>query len=168
MKKEIALAGLLGMLLYSPAIIAQQTRTVPPYGQFPDLVGGLQKTPGCLKVDTARTTSGKQVIFAWFENKRAVLTWYYSEPHIAAMRLTGSEPGGRPLANVPDDDQPVLAVASVTVNGNPTPDQPMALSQIAIELYRPLPGGIAVGGRFGPDNMKVPGLRDLSISGEAR
>jgi heme-degrading monooxygenase HmoA len=164
MKKNILLSLLLGAVLYTPALFAQQTKTVPAYSQFPDLVGGLQKTPGCLKVETARTTSGKQVIFAWFENKQAVLKWYYSDTHIAAMRLIGGEAGSHPLADVPDDDQPVLAVASVTLNGNPTPDQPMSLKQIAIELYRPLPGGIAVGGRFGPDAMKIPGLRDLPMA----
>ena len=168
MKKEIVLALLLGLLVLTPSLLAGQTRTVPPLGAFPDLVGGLQKTPGCLGVETARTASGKQVIFAWFENKKAVLNWYYSDTHIAAMSLTGAEPSSHPMAGVPDDDAPVLAIASVTLATSPTdPKNPMALSQIAIELYRPLPGGIAVGGRFAPTTMKVPGLVDLPMTAPA-
>jgi hypothetical protein len=36
--------------------------------------------------------------------------------------------------------------------------------KIAIELYTPLPGGIAVGGRFAPSTLKVPGLMDVPLS----
>jgi hypothetical protein len=166
MTKNVTLALLLGALVFTPALLAQQAVTVPPLNAFPDLVGGLQKTPGCLGVETARTASGKQVIFAWFENKKAVMNWYYSDTHLlAAMSLTGSQPSSHPMAGVPDDDAPVLAVASVTLATSPADTKnPMALSQIAIELYRPLPGGIAVGGRFAPTSMKVPGLVDLPMT----
>jgi hypothetical protein len=34
---------------------------------------------------------------------------------------------------------------------------------IAIELYAPLPGGIAAGGRFAPASMNVPGLMDVPM-----
>jgi hypothetical protein len=34
----------------------------------------------------------------------------------------------------------------------------LPVSQIAIELYAPLPGGLAAGGRFAPSSVKVPGL----------
>jgi len=37
----------------------------------------------------------------------------------------------------------------------------LASTQIAIELYAPLPGGLAVGGRFAPSTVKVPGLLDV-------
>jgi hypothetical protein len=33
-----------------------------------------------------------------------------------------------------------------------------SVPQIAIELYAPLPGGLAVGGRFAPSSVKVPGM----------
>jgi hypothetical protein len=33
-------------------------------------------------------------------------------------------------------------------------------SQIAIELYRPINGGISLGGRFAPDALHEPGLRE--------
>jgi hypothetical protein len=35
---------------------------------------------------------------------------------------------------------------------------------IGIELYGPLPGGVAVGGRFAPEGVKVPGLRDIDLA----
>jgi hypothetical protein len=44
----------------------------------------------------------------------------------------------------------------------------MPVSQIAIELYQPLPGGIALGGRFAPTTMKVPGLTDVPFPPAAK
>lgn len=166
MKKEIVLALALGLLLFAPAVVvAQQTITAPPLSALPDLVGGLRATAGCLGVETARTSSGKQVIFAWFENKKAALAWYYSDTHLGAMRMMGAKPGATPMADVPDDGLPVLAVASITLASNPSDTtHSMAISQIGIELYRPLPGGIAVGGRFAPSTLNVPGLRDVPMS----
>ena len=72
-------------------------------GGFPDLVGGLKAIDGCLGVETARTGSGKQVIFAWFEDKAAALRWFYSDMHQGAMStfFPGGS-AGTPLAEVPD------------------------------------------------------------------
>jgi len=68
------------------------------------------------------------------------------------------------MAGVPDDDNPVLAIASLTPSAAPASGgMPFAVSQISIELYRPLPGGLAAGGRFGPAAMKVPGLVDVPM-----
>ena len=71
-----------------------QTKDQPKQkdGGYPDLVGGLKATPGCLGVETARTDSGKQVIFAWFEDKKAVLKWYHSDVHREV-----DEADGRPI-----------------------------------------------------------------------
>jgi hypothetical protein len=38
----------------------------------------------------------------------------------------------------------------------------MPISQIAIELYKPLPGGASLGGRFSPSTLKVPGLHEYT------
>src|SRR5262245_20739916 len=109
---------ILAATMWSPALLvgrAQDNASAPqpnPAG-FPDLVGGLKATPGVLGVDTARTTSGKMVIFAWFENKKAVLNWYNSDMHEGLVNQYGGghrRPGG-PLAGVPDEG-PVLAIAS--------------------------------------------------------
>ena len=148
-------------LVFGPAVLGGQTAAQPPRPAGPDLVGALKATPGCLGVETANTSSGKQVIFAWFENKKAVLAWYYSDTHVALMRqLAGSAAvrSREPLGDVPDEG-PVLTIASLT----PNPGAAQGFSQIAVELYAPLPGGIAAGGRFGPAAMKVRGLMDLPM-----
>ena len=129
---------------------------------LPDLVAALKESPGCLGVETARTASGKSVIFAWFEDKKAALAWYHSDTHRQVMRrfLPDAKRGGKPLAGVPDDSGPILAIASVTPNDKPTKEDPSPFKQIAIELYRPLGGGLAIGGRFAPERMKVPPRKD--------
>ena len=131
---------------------------------FPDLVAGLKAMPGCLGVETARTDSGKSVIFAWFEDKKAALKWYYSGMHQGAMK--GSFPGhkaGTPLKDVPDESGPILAIASITMTDKPRyKESTLPISQIAIELYQPVSGGIFLGGRFAPDSLKVPGMRDIT------
>jgi quinol monooxygenase YgiN len=125
---------------------------------FSDLIAALKATPGCLGIDTAKTESGKLVIFAWFEDKKAALKWYHSDVHQAVIKkfFPNRKLRDNPLAGVPDDGSPVMAVASVTVNEERTKENPRPFKQIAIELYKPLPGGLSLGGRFAPDKMKVP------------
>jgi heme-degrading monooxygenase HmoA len=178
--REVGGVFVLAAMIFGPALLAagqtpqtsQPGQTAgqakPAAGGFPDLVAALKSTPGCLGVETARTSSGKQVIFAWFENKKAVLNWYYSDTHQSVKKMFSPGSGGRtPMADVPDDDNPVLAIASLTPTATPGAapggGMPFAVSQIAIELYRPLPGGVAAGGRFGPAAMKVPGLIDVPM-----
>jgi hypothetical protein len=47
-------------------------------------------------------------------------------------------------------------------------DPRMGVTQIAIELYAPLPGGLAAGGRFAPSTVKVPGLIEVPMGGPRR
>ena len=74
-----------------------------------------------------------------------------------------------PLAGVKDDSGPVLAIASLTIDAAAAQagDLKSATRQIAIELYAPLPGGIAAGGRFAPASMHVPGLVDVPMPAAA-
>jgi len=125
---------------------------------LPDLVGALKATPGCLGVETAKTQSGKAVIFAWFEDKKALLKWYHSDVHRQLMTqfFGGGDPKRKPLADVPDDGGPVMAIASITLKQAPTKENPLPFSQISIELYRPLGGGLSIGGKFAPEKLKVP------------
>ena len=154
MIKRLALAALAAV-----ALSAQNQPQLP----FPDLVAGLKATAGCLGVETARTASGKMVIFAWFEDKKAVMRWYNSEMHQQVMRMAGPpDPNHVPLAGIADDNGPILAIASLTLSNQPPKGSPLPVSQIAIELYQPLPGGVFVGGRFAPNSVKVPGMRDFS------
>lgn len=175
--RELAFAAALVAAIFSPgAMLAfAQTPAAAPQGaaapQMPDLIAALKGTPGVLGVEAARTMSGKQVLFAWFENKQAVLNWYYSPTHQGVMRMftQGASSGRKPLADVADDSGPILTVASLTMTDAPQVDGvSLPVSQIAIELYAPLPGGLAAGGRFAPGSVKVPGLLEVPISGPAR
>jgi hypothetical protein len=163
--REIGAALLLAAVVFTPAIITAQAPGLP------DLIGPLKATPGVLGVEAAQTMSGKQVIFAWFENKQAVLNWYNSDVHRRMMNGfsgNGRRPGG-PLAQIKDDSGPILAIASITLDPAATKSGDVwgATRQIAIELYAPLPGGIAAGGRFAPSAMNVPGLLEVPISATA-
>ena len=142
----------------------QQQQPQRPQAGFPDLVSGLKAVPGCLGVEATRTASGKNVIFAWFEDKQAVLRWYQSDMHQHAMRmLIGDQKPDLPLQGVPDDIGPILAIASITFADKPQFEGvSMPVSQISIELYKPLTGGIFLGSRFAPSSLKVPGMKDYT------
>ena len=129
---------------------------------FPDLVAALKATPGCLGVETAKTGSGKQVIFAWFEDKKAALKWYHSDTHQQLMKkFFPRRDYGKPLKEVADNSGPIMAVASITFADKPRfKETPLPISQISIELYQPVSGGLFLGGRFAPEGLKVPKMRD--------
>jgi hypothetical protein len=166
--REVVAAALLAVVVAVPSLVTLNAQTAGQNG-FPDLIGALKATPGVLGVDAAgRTMNGKAVIFAWFENRKAALAWYNSDVH---QRMLTQLAGGRrrstpPLADVPEDT-PILAIASLTMPGftpgTPPPATP-SVTQIAIELYAPLPGGIAAGGRFAPSTLKVPGMIERPIA----
>src|SRR5262245_26312355 len=130
-------------------------------GPMPDLAAALKATPGCLGVETAQTASGKTVIFAWFEDKKAALAWYNSDTHRQVMKRFFSDykSNRKPLADVPDDSGPIMAIASITLTAKPTKENSLPFKQIGIELYQPLGGGLSIGGKFAPDKMKVPEAR---------
>src|SRR6059036_3888306 len=150
-------AAPLAVVLQLSAGLAQDKAQAPknPMAGFPDLIAGLKATPGCLGVETARTSSGKQVIFAWFENKKAVLRWYSSETHLKAMKMAFPDhTPGEPMKGVTDNDSPIMAVASLTLGDKPQVEgSSFPIKQISIELYQPLTGGIFSGGRFAPDTL---------------
>lgn len=141
---------------------------------FPNVVGALKMAPGCLGVETGQTASGRRVIFAWFESKKALVDWYHGDAHQKAMRTVFPDvPFDRqPLPDLADDSGPILTIVSVKFADAPRPEgAPNPIVSIGIELYGPLPGGVAVGGRFAPEALKVRGLREISLGtaqGQAR
>ena len=138
----------------------------PPAG-FPNVVGALKAAPGCLGVETGQTSSGKRVIFAWFENKKALVGWYHSNAHQKAMKTVFPDQKfeREPLPDLAEDSGPILTIVSVKFADGPKPEGgPPPISSIGIELYGPLPGGVAVGGRFAPESIKVRGLREIDLS----
>jgi len=135
---------------------------------FPDLVGGLKAIEGCIGVETAQTPDGKQCIFAWFENKKAVLNWYNSDMHQGVQEAFF--PDGQeytPLKDVPDDMGPIMAIASITFSDKEHFEATnLAISQIAIELYTPVSGGLFLGSKFAPDAVKVKNMKDYTPKGK--
>lgn len=168
--REMVMMLTLALVIFSPAalvLLAQAPPSQGPPAGLPDLIGMLKATPGVLGVDAARTMSGKQVIFAWFENKKAALNWYYSEGHQKLIKTlaSGGNAGRTPMADVPDDGTPILAIASLTLSDKAqVSGVQLPVSQIAIELYAPLPGGLAAGGRFAPGTVKVKGLVEVPLA----
>ena len=161
----IILGTMVWVGLLAPHTAGDQPAGKPGQGKgSPDLVASLKASPGCLGVETAKTGSGKQVIFAWFEDKKAVLKWYHSDTHRQVMKqfFPGRE-YRKPLQEVPDDSRPIMAIASITFAEKPRfKETPLPISQISIELYQPVSGGIFLGGRFAPEGLKVPKLRDYT------
>jgi hypothetical protein len=144
----------------------------PGFGEL--LVKAAKESPGFLGMETGRTASGTMVIFAWFEGKKAIVDWYKSDFHQRAMKsaFPNQTFDRQPLPDVPDNSGPILALVTLKLaDSAPTPASPVPIQSIGIELYTPLPDGVAVGGRFAPRTVKVPGLREIDLktaTGEAR
>ncbi len=154
----------IGIGASSPLASAQQqTGGQLSVRDFPDLAAGLKATPGCLDVKATMLDNGRMAtIFAWFENKAALNAWYKSPMHQDAMKkFFPHMPGhAEAISAFKDEKSPLLVVATVTPSDKPMlAGSPLAVSQIAIEVYTPVPGGLAFGGGFGPESLKVPGLR---------
>ncbi len=164
--RKVQFAGILcavsavavAVVTLTPRVTAEQQ---PALGE--QLVRGLLATPGCLGVQTAATSTGRNAIFAWFEDKAAVKRWYYSETHKGAMAAAGAQPGGDPLEHVSDDAGPIMVIASLVFTDRPMIEGlNMPISSISIELYEALPGGAFVTDRFAPPTVAVPHMKDLS------
>jgi hypothetical protein len=158
------LFSLLGVCLLAVCLLATGRGIAQeghkPDAKYPDLAAALKNTPGVLGVDSARMQSGKNVIFAWFENRKAVVDWYYSPVHQGLMKsMAGPGPYRKPLEQVKENSGPILVIASLTMSDKPHfKEMKLPVSQIAIELYQPVPGGAALGGRFAPSTVKVQNL----------
>ena len=162
MARELILAVGLAAIICSPGAVLMLAQAPPQVGG--DLVASLKATPGVLGLEAARTQGGKQVLFVWFENKQAVLAWFYSDAHQALMQAytPGASSGRMPLADIADNSGPILTIASITyADTGQVSGVKLPISQIAIELYAPLPGGLAAGGRFAPTTVNVPGLLEV-------
>src|SRR5215468_9328851 len=141
-------------------------RAQSPQPRFAALLDAARAHPGCLGIDTGQTTSGKQVIFAWFENKAALVTWYKSDAHQKAMKVAFPNRtfNREPLPDTPDNTGQILAIVSLQMKDSSVPDETgLPIATIGIELYTPVPGGVAVGGRFAPKSIRVPGLREIEL-----
>jgi hypothetical protein len=129
------------------------------------LVEAAQASPGCLGVKLGRTDNGTNVIFAWFENKQALVRWYKSDFHQWAMKTVfpSQDFNREPLPDVPENSGQILALVTLKLAATQLQGSPVPIETIGIELYTPLPDGVAVGGRFAPQSVKVPGLRQFDL-----
>jgi len=164
MSRKLVIAGIVALALFWIGTTAARAQAPPAY--FPNVVSAVRATPGCLGVETGQTSSGRQVIFAWFESKKALVGWYRSDVHQRAMKAVFPNQtfDREPLPDLAEDSGPILAIVSVKLADGPRADgSAMPISSIGIELYGPLPGGVAVGGRFAPESIKVRGLREIDL-----
>lgn len=164
-----AAAGLIAGTLFfatSPDAVAQQQASPaadPTANMGQQLMDGLNSTPGCLGVQTGDTHAGHSFIMAWFENAEAARAWYLHPTHQAMVNMAGGVQKHAPLEHVTDENAPVMVIASITFAEKPEiPNIPIPISQIAIEMYTPLPGGAMVNGRLAPEGINVPHMKDYT------
>ena len=163
-------------LIFVGSLSAQQATDQAPSKQQdrqpgPDmgmiLVKGLKSTDGCLGVKTCRWDDGKQSIVAWFEDKDAAATWYYSATHqtMIGQNTDMDEKKDEPMQHIKNGNQPIMVIASLTPARKPElPGINIPISQISIELFGLLPGGAQVGGRVTPDIVEVPHMKSMRHS----
>ena len=158
----------------SIATMACVALTMPSFAQGPLpgqpefrklLVEAAEASPGCLGVKLGVTENGTNVIFAWFESKQALVAWYKSDFHQWAMKTAfpNQNFNREPLPDVPENSGQILALVTLKLADKALPGSQIAIDRIGIELYTPLPDGVAVGGRFAPQSVKVPGLRQFDL-----
>jgi quinol monooxygenase YgiN len=132
------------------------------------LVEGIRATPGCLGVETAQTSSGKNVFFAWFENKESAMAWYNSPMHKRMMGMIMPDrerpEGYIPMEHIPDGAGPILTIASLKPTDKPLPGMRMPISEISIEMYTPMPGGLRINGGFTPAGVPVQHRQETTIA----
>ena len=130
------------------------------------LAEAAKASPGCLGIQTGRTANGTNVIFAWFENKQALVTWYKSDFHQWAMKTAfpNQSFNREPLPDVADNSGQILALVTLKLADTPLEGSPIPIETIGIELYTPLPDGVGVGGRFAPQSIRIPGFRQFDLT----
>lgn len=159
-----SLAVLSYVTIPGPSFAQQPMPGQPGFGEL--LIKAAKASPGCLGIQTGRTDSGTRVVFAWFENKKALVDWYKSDFHQRAMKsvFPNQTFSREPLPDMPQSSGPILALVTLKLaDAAPSSALPVPIGTIGIELYTPLPGGVAVGGRFSPESVNIPGLRRVDL-----
>lgn len=184
-RRSAALAGLLSLALVTFAV-AQQADDKPadnkpadrpsasangkarnPGAAFDGVLAALKNSPGCYGIETAQTSSGKQVVFAWFKDREAVIDWYYSDAHQQLMGMLGDDAVTTdPLQGVAEGEGPLMCVAAVTWKKPSDSSKPAAeggdyqpqipISQISVEVFKPVTAAKAFNGAFSPAEALLP------------
>jgi len=162
-RERVIAASVATMMCSAPSFAQGPLPGQPEFGKI--LAEAAQASPGCLGVRLGRTADGTNVVFAWFENKQALVAWYKSDFHQWAMKTAfpNQSFNREPLPDVHENSGQILALVTLKLAGAPLPGAPVRIATIGIELYTPLPDGVAVGGRFAPQSVRVPGLRQFDL-----
>src|SRR5258708_10321813 len=158
-----SIAAMACVALSMPSLAQGPQPGQPEFGKL--LVEAAQASPGCLGVKLGRTGDGTNVIFAWFENKQALVAWYKSDFHQWAMKTSFPNQNfdREPLPDVAENSGQILALVTLKLADKAAPGSPVPIDTIGIELYTPLPDGVAVGGRVAHPPVKVPGLIQFDL-----
>jgi hypothetical protein len=158
-----SVAAITCFALSAPSLAQEPLPGQPEFGKL--LIEAAKASPGCLGVEIGRTDNGTRVIFAWFEDKQALVAWYKSDFHQWAMKTVfpNQNFNREPLPDVPENSGQILALVTLRLADTALPGSPVPIETIGIELYTPLPDGVAVGGRFAPQSVRVPGLRQFDL-----
>lgn len=126
--------------------------TEPHFVAVHQIFDALRSIPGCLGVELAHSESGRHSILAWFEDKDALVRWYYSSFHKNLQRTYfPEETPGEPLAHVPYPGGPIVATASFTLTHEMDPASPMlSLQEITVDLFSPLSADTLLGTALDP------------------
>jgi tetratricopeptide (TPR) repeat protein len=103
-----------------------------------EFMDGLVKQPGLLAMHRLVSIDhpGMIVILTWWKDKKAVNDWYYSDTHQGIIQwIYNSGGSAQHHATAPDGSQAL---------------QTSQATQIAMELFTTLPGGMQFGGGIGP------------------
>lgn len=135
------------------------------------LLEEIASVEGCHAVKSARAHDGTELIFAWFENRDAVLRWFEHPYHRKLLRDAGRPEDNVAAQHFGDDVGPILVLASVAypaergaINASmfddPVSGRP---NRFSIEYYVPLAGGAYMVEPFAPPGVKerIVGLRDV-------
>jgi Antibiotic biosynthesis monooxygenase len=165
--RDCLIAASIAAITYAAACSASPAQgPLPGQPEFRKLlVEAAQASPGCLGVKLGQTEDGTGVIFAWFENKQALVAWYKSDFHQWAMKTAfpNQEFNREPLPDVPENSGQILALVTLKQGDTPLQGSTIPIVTIGIELYTPLPDGVAVGGRFAPRSVRHPGMREIDL-----
>ena len=135
------------------------------------LLEEIASVEGAYAVKSARVHDGTELIFAWFEDRAAVLRWFEHPYHRKLLRDAGRPEDGVAAQHFGDDVGPILVLASVAYPAERGSihasmfDDPVAgrPSRFSVEYYVPLAGGAYMVEPFAPPGVqeRISGLRDV-------
>jgi len=109
----VTLAAAIFYAWLTPSIAQELRPGDAAYGQA--LVKAVLAAPGVLGRELGRTVQGKLVIFAGFEDKKALVDWYKSDFHMRGVRwaFPNQTFDREPLPDTPENSGQILALVTL-------------------------------------------------------